>query len=73
MKPLSCSYSVTTKGGQEQFPGKELPYFFDQAMRLLAARFCVATIGGQRLSHWKAYTDINDGWKDTYERYSDDC
>ena len=42
MKPLSCPYIVTTKGGQEQFPGK--PYFFNQTLRLFTARFCVATI-----------------------------
>ena len=34
--------------------------------------FCVATISGRRLFRWKP-ADIIDGWKDTYERYSDDC
>ena len=28
---------MTTKGGQEQFPGKELLYFFGQTTQLLAA------------------------------------
>ena len=32
MKPLRCPCFVTTKGCQEKFPGKELPYFFDQTM-----------------------------------------
>ena len=27
MKPLSCPYIVTTKGGQEQFPGKRAAVF----------------------------------------------
>ena len=59
MKPLSCPYFMTTKGGQEQFPGKELLYFFGQTMQLLAARFCMATIQGRRLKP----ADVNDGWK----------
>ena len=53
MKPLSCPHFVATKGDQEQFPGKRVWYFFDQTTRLLAARFCVATIRGRRLFHWK--------------------
>ena len=50
MKPLSCPYFVTTRGGQEQFPGKRVPVFLrsDDAA-ILAALFYVATTGGRRL------------------------
>ena len=50
MKPLSCLYFVTTRGGQEQFPGKRATVFLrsDDAA-ILAALFCVATTGGRRL------------------------
>ena len=27
MKPLSCPYFVTTKGGQEQYPGRKATVF----------------------------------------------
>ena len=48
MKPLSCPYFVTTRAGQEKFPGKRpISYFFDQMTQLLAARFCVAPIRGR--------------------------
>ena len=59
MKPLSSPYFVTTKDGQEKFPGKELPYFFDQTTRLLAARFCVH---GYYSRAFRKPADINDGW-----------
>ena len=42
---------------------KELPSFFDQMMRLLAAGFCVATIQVWHLFHWKARCrHTNDCW-----------
>ena len=60
MKPLSCPYFVTTRGGQEQFSGKRVTVFLrsDDAA-ILAALFYVAT-------YWRAAfrkpADINDGW-----------
>ena len=40
--------------GKQGFQEKELPYYFDQTTRLLAARLYVATIRGRCLFHWKA-------------------
>ena len=43
MKPLSCPYFVTTKGGQEQFPGKRVTIFLqsdNMATCVLTARLC---------------------------------
>ena len=50
MKRLSCPYFVTTRGDQEQFPGKRVAVFLrsDDAA-ILTALFYVATTGGRRL------------------------
>ena len=53
MKALSCPYSVTTKGGQEQFPGKTLGYSLQVSVWLLLE-------GGVYFIGKPA--DINDGW-----------
>ena len=45
MKPLSCPYFVTTRGGQKQFPGKGVTVFHrlgDAA--ILAALFYVESL-----------------------------
>ena len=77
MKPLSCPYSVTTKGCQEQFPGKSATIFLrsdEAATRCMflcgyySRAACFFSIG--------KLTDINDGWilkVRISDKASDDC
>ena len=60
MKPLSGPYQVTTRDGQEQFPGKRVTVFLrSDDGAILAALICVATTGRRRLeSPQTSY----DGW-----------
>ena len=44
MKPLSYPYFVTTKGSQEQFPGKGTTIFLRSDTTNTPACFCAATI-----------------------------
>ena len=58
MKPPSYPYFVTTKGSQEEFPGKGATGF--QSEVATPAGFCVATIPGLCLFHWKGTMFISD-------------
>ena len=65
MKPLSFSVSLFcgNKGGvKNNFQEKELPYFFNQMPRILAARFCAAILFEGGVYFIGKPADVNDGW-----------
>ena len=73
MKPPSCPYFVTTKGGQEKFPGKRATIFLrpdDAATR--CTFLCGYYLRAAFISLESPQTSMTAG-QGTYERYSDDC
>ena len=61
MKPFSCPYSMTTKGGAEQFSGKIRPYFFNQTIWPLLHVFVWLLFEGGVYFIGKL-ADSNEGW-----------
>ena len=58
MKPLSCPYFVTTKDGQENFPGKRATVFLRSDGTATRCTF----LRGYYLSAFRKPADINDSW-----------
>ena len=58
MNPLSCPHFVTTKGGQEKFPGKRATVFLQSDDTATNCMF----LHGYYSRTFRKPADINDGW-----------